>query len=277
MKLADFIVGIGYPRFFTLCVFSAIIVVSIVFVILKALNELSLKVGNVAISLKGEEHKKDIVDLVFEFGEFQDSINDTRDLAVEVLHKQAKRFTKSQIMQYIRRLRSEYAKALDTTEGDANGVQITSVIFNMFCNEIKDLMFGYMMDIYEKNHLADKSDQELRTLAHNHYEKLADLFKDYAASIWIPIMRPYDQVREISQRIAPFSEGLVFEMLLFYKGQSRTRAEVFEAARKICVGAKSLVSDKLKLPENAQYLAERFYTEDDGLNKALIGEFLAVK
>lgn len=274
MTLADFIVTIGYPRFLTLCVLAVLFAAAAVYIVLKALNELSLKVGNVAISLKGEQHKKDIVDLVFDFGEFQDSINDTRDLAVEVLHKQAKRFTKSQLMQYIRRLRGEYAKRLEGCKDDDNGVQITGVIFNLFCNEIKDSMFGYMMDIYEKNHLAGKSDQELKTLAHDHYEKLADLFRDYAASIWLPIMRPYSQVREISLGISAFAEGLVYDMLIFYKGRSIARGEILDAARKICAGAKRLVSDKLKLPTNAQYLAEHFFTEDGGLDTKLVEEFL---
>lgn len=276
MKLADFILAIGYARFFTLCFFALAAICGVVFIFLKILKELSVKVGNIAISLKGEEQKKDIVNLVFDFGEFQDKINDTRDLAVETLHKQARRYTKGELWQYIHRLRSEYAKALGS-EGDSDSVQITDVIFNMFTNEIKDNMFGYLMDIYEKNHLAGKGDQELRTLAHDHYEKLADMFRDFASSIWLPVMRPYSQVREISQRIAAFAEGLVYDMLVFYKGQSITRSKVTESARKICQWVRLGVSEKLRLPENAQYLAEHFYTEESGLNEALIDEFCRAK
>ena len=100
------------------------------------------------------------------------------------------------------------------------------------------------------------------------------MFKDHAASIWIPVMQPYSQVRDISKNISSFVEGLVLDILLFYKGQSKTREQVFNAVRKICDGVKDNVNDELRLPDNAKYLAENFYTESNGLNFELVSEFL---
>ena len=210
--------------------------------------------------------------MVFDYGQFQDEINDTRDLAVSTLHKQAKRYTKLQLIQYLQKLRGEYAKVLEPTVSDSK--QITNVVFNMFTNELKDSIFGYLMEIYEKNHLNGKTDKELRGLAHDHYCKIADMFKDHAAAIWIPVMQPYSQVRDISVDIAPFVEGLTYDILVYYKHLSETRILVFEAVRKICAGVKNAVNDKLRLPDNAQYLAENFFTETNGLDANLIGEFL---
>lgn len=272
MTIYEFLTALGAIKFFFLCFFSALVIVGVVLLILKIVKELSVKIGNVAISLKGEEQKKDIVNLVFDYGTFQDQINDTKDLAVETLHKQAKRYTKLQLVQYLQRLRGEYAKVLEPTISDSK--QITNVIFNMFTNELKGSMFSYMIEIYERNHLSGKSDAELKAMAHDHYQKLADMFKDHAASIWIPVLQPYSQVREISQDIAPFVEGLVFDILVFYKCQSETRLRVFEAAKKISDGVKANVSKDLKLPDNATYLAENFYTEAGGLDIKLISEFL---
>ena len=274
MTVYEFAQGLGLAKFAFLCVSAMASAAAVVFLVLKITKELSLKIGNVAISLKGEEQKKDIVNLVFDFGEFQDALNDTRDLAVETLHKQAKRYTKTQVRQYMQRLRAEYAKKLESSEGEADSRRITTVVFNLFTNELKDSMFGYLMDIYEKNHLAAKSDQDLRSMAHDHYMKLADMFKDHAAGIWIPEMRPYSQVREISQGIAQFVEGLTYDILAFYKNQAATRNLVFDAARKVCSAVKAGVSESLRLPENAMYLAENFFTEENGLDATLVGEFL---
>lgn len=272
MTFFDFLTGLGAVKFFFLCLFAAIASVSIVLIILKIVKELSVKIGNVAISLKGEEQKKDIVNLVFDYGAFQDQINDTRDLAVATLHKQAKRYTKLQLIQYLQRLRGEYAKVLEPTGSDSN--QITNVIFNMFTNELKGSMFSYMIEIYERNHLSGKTDAELKAMAHDHYEKLADMFKDHAASIWIPVMQPYAQVRDISVDISTFVEGLVYDILAYYRELSETKLSVYDAVRKICAGVKCAVNDKLRLPENADYIAERFFTEAGGLDKDLIAEFL---
>lgn len=272
MTFVDFAVRLGFSKFLVFCVFSVIAISVVSYIVLKLIREISVKIGGVAINLKNDEQKKDIVNLVFEYGYFQDQINDTRDLAVDILHKQAKRYTKLQLIQYLQKLRGEYAKVLEPTVSDSK--QITNVIFNMFTNELKSSMFGYMMEIYEKNHLASKSDAELKAMAHDHYEKLADLFRDHAAAIWIPVLQPYSQVRDISQDIAPFVEGLVFDILVYYKSQSETRVRVFEASRKICEGVRERVSKDLKLPDNARYLAENFFTESSGLDIRLISEFL---
>lgn len=272
MTFADFAIKLGTVKFISMCFFAALVLVLLFLVIFKALKELSVKIGGVAISLKNEEQKKDIVGLVFDYGYFQDQINDTKNLAVTTLHNQAKRYTKLQIIQYLQKLRTEYSKVLEPTITDSK--QITNVIFNMFTNELKGSMFAYMIEIYEKNHLADKTDAEMKAMAHDHYDKLADLFRDHAAAIWIPVLQPYSQVRDISQDIAPFVEGLVYDILSYYKFQSQTRKRVFEASRKICEGVKDRVSKDLKLPENALYLAENFYTEAGGLDANLIGEFI---
>lgn len=272
MTFLEFAENIGPAKFAILCFFVAVAFIAAFYIAVKVIKELSFKVGGVAVSMKNDEQKKDIVNLVFEYGYFQDQMNDTRDLAVECLHKQAKRYTKLQLVQYLQKLRSEYSKVLEPTISDSK--QITNVIFNMFTNELKGSMFSYMIEIYEKNHLAAKSDAELKAMAHDHYGKLADLFKDHAASIWIPVLQPYSQVRDISQDIAPFVEGLVFDILVYYKCQSETRNRVFEAARRISEGVKERVSKDLRLPDNARYLAENFYTEQTGLDMNLIGEFI---
>lgn len=272
MSTYDFLAGLGVGKLATLCFFAALAAGLIVFAVLKVLKEFSLKVGNVAISLKNNEQRNDIVNLVFDYGAFQDQMNDTRDLAVSNLHNQAKRFTKTQITQYFQRLRSEYADVLEPTVSDSR--QITNVIFNLFTNELKGSMFGYLMDIYEKNHLANKSDSEMKAMAHDHYEKLADMFRDHAAAIWIPVMQPYGQVRDIAKEMASFGESVTLEILNSYKKLSETRARVFTASKKICDGVRANVSKDLRLPPNAMYMAENFYTESGGFDAALIGEFL---
>lgn len=272
MTAYDFLASLGTAKLAVICVAAAGAIGLAVFAILKVLKEFSLKVGNVAISLKNNEQRNDIVNLVFDYGEFQDQMNDTRDLAVESLHKLAKRYTKTQITQYFQRFRSEYADVLEPTVSDSR--QITNVIFNMFIVEMKGSMFGYLMDIYEKNHLADKTESEMRALAHDNYEKLADMFRDHAAAIWIPVMQPYGQVRDIAKELAPFGESTTLDILLFYKKMSETRARIFSATKKICDGVRAGVSKDLRLPQNAMYMAENFYTESGGFDAALIGEFL---
>lgn len=275
MNFFDFMTSLPPLRFIFVCLLLLGVAASVIYAIFKAIKELSLKFGDVAISLKSSEQKKDIVGLVFDFGTFQDQINDTRDLAVETLHKQAKRYTKLQLVQYLQRLRGEYAKVLEPTGSESK--QITNVIFNMFTNELKSTMFGYLMDIYEKNHLAQKTEKELKEMAHDHYCKLADMFKDHAAAIWIPMMAPYSQVRDVSVGIAEFVEGLTYDVLSYYKMLSETRAEVKEVSKRIIDDVKAGVDKNLNLPPNAIYLAENFYTEAGGLDAELVGEFLKEK
>lgn len=272
MSAADFVLGLGPFKFFILCLFSALTVIAVFLFASKILKELSVKVGNVNISLKNDKQKKDIVDLVFDYGLFQDQMNDTRDLAVECLHKNAKRYTTLQLDQYLQKLRSEYTKALEPSSSDS--FHICNVIFNMFTNELKASMFGYLMDIYENNHLAAKSDQELKTMAHDHYGKLADMFRDHAAAIWIQVMPPYSKVSAVSQDIAQFVEGLVYDILVHYKGLSETRRTVFDASRKICEGVRMSVEKTLKMPDKAMFLSENFYTKANGFDEALVKEFL---
>lgn len=272
MTFLNFAERLGVGKFLILCLTSAFVVVAVIFLIIRIVKELTVKVGGVSISLKGDKQKQDIIGLVFEYGRFQDQMNDTRDLAVDCLHSQAKRHTKLQINQYLQKLHSEYTKAIEPEMSETK--QITVAIFNLFTNEMKGLMLGYCMEIYEKNHLAQKTDEELRTLAHDHYEKLADLFKDQAATIWSSALLPYSQIRDISKSIAPFVEGLVFSILIYYKGLSQTRVKVYDLAREISDGVKKSVGLDLKLPSKAMYIAENFYTESNGLDVALIKEFL---
>lgn len=272
MTAFEFLAELGTAKLAILGVCLALAAGLLSFALLKVLKEFSLKAGNVVISLKNSEQRKDIINLVFDYGVFQDQMNDTRDLAVDNLHKMAKRLTKSAITQYFQRFRSEYADVLEPTVSDSK--QITNVIFNMFTNELKGAMFGYLMDIYENNHLASKSDAEMKAMAHEHYEKLADMFRDHAAAIWIPVMQPYGQVRDIAKEMAPFGESVTYDILCGYKSFSETRGRVFSAAKKICDGVRGLVSKDLRLPQNAMYLAENFYTESGGFDASLISEFL---
>lgn len=272
MTFFDFVEKLGALKFLILCTTAAFVLVAVVYLIIKIVKELTVKVGGVSISLKGDKQKQDIIGLVFEYGRFQDQMNDTRDLAVTCLHSQAKRYTKLQINQYLQKLHSEYTKAIEPEITDTK--QITVAIFNLFTNEMKGLTLGYCMEIYEKNHLAQKTDEELRTLAHDHYGKLADLFKDQAASIWSSALLPYSQIRDISKSIAPFVEGLVFSILYYYKSLSKTRLKVYDLAREISDGVKKSVGLDLKLPSKAMYIAENFYTESNGLDIELINEFL---
>lgn len=272
MTFFDFVEKLGVLKFLILCMTAAFVLVAVVYLIIKIVKELTVKVGGVSISLKGDKQKQDIIGLVFEYGRFQDQMNDTRDLAVTCLHSQAKRYTKLQINQYLQKLHSEYTKAIEPEMTDTK--QITVAIFNLFTNEMKGLTLGYCMEIYEKNHLAQKTDEELRTLAHDHYGKLADLFKDQAASIWSSALLPYSQIRDISRSIAPFVEGLVFSILYYYKNLSKTRLKVYDLAREISDGVKKSVGLDLKLPAKAMYIAENFYTESNGLDIELINEFL---
>jgi hypothetical protein len=62
--------------------------------------------------------------------------------------------------------------------------------------------------------------------------------------------------------------------LIYYKGLSQTRVKVYDLAREISDGVKKSVGLDLKLPSKAMYIAENFYTESNGLDVALIKEFL---
>ena len=270
--MLDFVLNIGVGKFLILCVTAMVIVLAVLYVVLRILNTASFKIGNVAINLKNEGQRNDIVNLVFDYGAFQDAMNDTRDLAIKTLHEQSKRYTKLQLKQYTQRLRGEYAKLLEGIEPEPK--QVTTVIFNMFSKEIETSMFAYLMEIYEKNHLSDKTIDELKILSHNHYDKLADMFKDHAAAIWLPVMQPYSQVYDISMKISQFAESIVFDILSYYSSQSRERIRILDVARRISLGIKNSVAKSLKMPDNACYVAENFYSETSGLNKELIKEYL---
>lgn len=270
--MLEFILNIGVGKFLILCITAMVIVITVLFAVLKILNEASFKIGNVAINLKNEGQRNDIVNLVFDYGAFQDAMNDTRDLAIKNLQEQSKRYTKLQLKQYIQRLRGEYAKVLDgVKQGDK---QVSTVIFNLFTKEVETAMFAYLIEIYEKNHLSEKTTEELKILSHNHYDKLADMFKDHAAAIWLPVMQPYSMVYDISMKLSQFAESIVFDVLSYYSSQSRERIRILDVARKISLGIKNSVAKSLKMPDNACYIAENFYSETSGLNKELIKEYL---
>ena len=272
MSLLDFLSKIDISKLVTVCFFSVIAITQIIYLALKIIKEFSLKIGNVAISMKNTEQKRDVAALVFEYGDFQDQMNDTRDLAINTLHTQVKRFSKLQLMQYLQRLKSEYTKYLEPL--DTESKRITNIIFSMFLSELKTSMFSYIMEIYEKNHIAYKTDAELHLIAHDHFIKLCDLFQSHATAIWSTSMEPYEGVHIVSEKISSFSENLVYELVNFYRNQSETRLKILDISRRITNGIKEKVYKDLKMPDNAMTVAENFYTESGGLDKELIKDYI---
>ena len=62
-------------------------------------------------------------------------------------------------------------------------INIFSLLLRILYNE----MFKFCMEIYEKNHLKDKSDSELKELANANYQRLADMFKEFMQMNWLDI------------------------------------------------------------------------------------------
>ena len=171
-KMTDFITNSSPINLIIVGVFLLLII----FTVVKAIKELTLKVGSNTLSFSSKKTQNDIVKVVTDYADFKYKIKDEQTEGINDLHEQAKRVVAVQLDQYIRRLTSDYISMLRNTNSDTN---ITVNVFSLMVQLLYNKMYKFCMDIYEKNHLKDKTDIELKELADMDYIRLSDIFRKY--------------------------------------------------------------------------------------------------
>lgn len=233
-------------------------------------NGLAIKAGDKEINLSSRNAS--IVKVVTEYADFKYKLNDELTEAKKDLHDKAKWTTNMHISQYINRLTAEYMPLLK----DSNSVarEMTASVFPMLMELVRSKMFGFAMTIYEKNHLFDKTDDELRVLAKLNYGRIADIFREFVSVNWCQFLAPYEVLHNVCISLAPAAEDMMYSTLVMYRDYSRSKKEMADLMTKVDTAVRGSVQKDGVMPVNYLTVADNFYNSSSGINRDFIESFL---
>lgn len=245
----------------------------IIFIVVKAIKELTLKVGGNTLSFSSKKTQNDIVKVVTDYADFKYKIKDEQAEGINDLHEQAKRVVAVQLDQYIRRLTSDYISMLRDTDNDTN---ITVNVFSLMVQLLYNKMYKFCMDIYEKNHLKDKTDIELKELADMDYIRLSDIFREFMRVNWFDELGDYEPLHKVCVSEEHFVKGLVLQILTSFRDLSRQKYDLINIINDIDCKVREKVQSTGSLPINAISILSDLYIPGTGLNMNSVENWLNV-
>ena len=135
-------------------------------------------------------------------------------------------------------------------------------------------MYKFCMEIYERNHLKDKSDSELKELAETNYQRLADIFRSFMQVNWLDVMGKYDILHDVCVEEMDFVRGLMFQILVSFRDLSRQKYELINTINDIDCKVRSKVQESGALPTNAISILSDLYIPGTGLNRNSVEKWL---
>ena len=241
-------------------------------IVVKAVKELSLKIGGNSVTLSNKKTQSEIVKVVTDYADFKYKIKDEQSEGIQDLHEQGKRGVAVQLDQYTRRLTSDYIQALNEHDTENN---LTINIFSLMIQLLYDKMYKFCMDIYEMNHLKDKSDSELKELADMNYIRLTDIFREFMRINWFKELGDYKILHEVCVMETDFVKGLMLQILTSFRDLSRQKYELINTVNDIDCKVREKVQNTGVLPTNAISILSDLYIPGTGLNKNSVDNWLA--
>lgn len=244
----------------------------IVLVILKTVKELSLKIGSNTVSFSSKKTQSEIVKVVTEYADFKYKIKEEQGEGIQDLHLQAKRAVTVQLDQYVKHITADYISALNKKGvGDVN---LTINVFSLLIRILYNEMYRFCMEIYERNHLKDRSDSELREFSAVNYMRLADIFREFMQTNWLEVMGNYDILHNVCMAETDFVKNLLFQILLSFRELSRQKYELINTINDIDCKVRRDVQTSGVLPTNAISLISDLYIPGTGLNRNSVEKWL---
>lgn len=253
-------------------VIIAVVILAAVVIIVRTIKELTLKFGDKSISFSGSRAQNEVVKVVTEYADFKYKIKDEQADGITDLHEQAKRTVSLALDQYIKRLTSDYITYMKS--GNKENFSLTINIFSLLIRLLYNKLFKFVMEIYERNHLKDRSDSELNELAELDYQRLSDIFKEFMQINWLEIMGDYSDLRAVCVKEEEFVKNLVLETLLQFRNLSRLKYELINTINDIDCHVRAQVQKTGKLPINAISILSDLYIPGTGLNQNSVEKWL---
>ena len=248
--------------------------VAFVLILVKAIKELTLKIGDKSLSFSSGKTRSEIVKVVTDYADFKYRIKEEQNEGVQDLHSQAKRAVTVQMEQYVKRITVDYINSLNEVKGCENKV-LTINIFSLLLRILYNEMFKFCMEIYEKNHLKDKSDSELKELANANYQRLVDMFKEFMQMNWLDIMGSYNVLHEVCLNEMDFVKGLMYQILFSFRDLSKQKYELINTINDIDCKVRKEAQNTGELPSNAISIISDLYISGTGLNKNSVEKWLS--
>lgn len=248
-----------------LIIIGAFIIIALI-LILKAVKELSFKFGNNTFSFSSKKTQLEAIKVVTDYADFKYKIKEEQAEGTTDLHSQAKRTVTVQLNQYVKRITVDYIGALNKKGGDID-TNLTINIFSLLMRLLYNEMYKFCMEIYERNHLKDKSDSELKELAETNYQRLADIFRSFMQVNWLDVMGKYDILHDVCVEEMDFVRDLMFQILVSFRDLSRQKYELINTINDIDCKVRSKVQESGALPINAISILSDLYIPGTGLNR----------
>lgn len=255
-----------------LIITGAFIIIALI-LILKAVKELSFKFGNNTFSFSSKKTQLEAIKVVTDYADFKYKIKEEQAEGITDLHSQAKRTVTVQLNQYVKRITVDYISALNKKGGDID-TNLTINIFSLLMRLLYNEMYKFCMEIYERNHLKDKSDSELKELAETNYQRLADIFRSFMQVNWLDVMGKYDILHDVCVSEIDFVRGLMFQILVSFRDLSRQKYELINTINDIDCKVRSKVQESGALPTNAISILSDLYIPGTGLNRNSVEKWL---
>ncbi len=246
-----------------------------IFLVVKTIKELSFKFGDKSVSFSSKKTQSEIVKVVTDYADFKYKIKEEQAEGITDLHLQAKRVVAVQLEQYVKRITVDYINALNAQNKNNEGVGLTVNIFSLLIRLLYNEMYKFCMEIYERNHLKDKSDSELKELSETNYQRLADIFREFMQINWIDVMGEYQVLHDVCVKEQSFVKSLMYQILSSFRDLSRQKYELINIINDIDCKVREKVQGNGVLPINAISILSDLYISGTGLNRNSVEKWLS--
>lgn len=256
-------------------VITGVFILIAILIIVKTIKELTFKFGDKSVSFSSKKAQSEIVKVVTDYADFKYKIKDEQAEGIKDLHSQAKRIVSVQLDQYVKHITVDYIAALNNKVEEQEAVSLTINIFSLLIRLLYNEMYKFCMEIYEKNHLKDKSDSELREFSDLNYMRIADIFREFIQTNWLEIMGEYNILHEVCEQEVDFSKNLMYHLLVSFRDLSRQKYELINTINEIDCKVRKGVQKTGELPTNAISILSDLYIQGSGLNHNNVENWLS--
>lgn len=258
-------------------VITGVFVLVAILIVVKTIKELSFKFGNNSVSFSSKKTQSEIVKIVTDYADFKYKIKEEQTEGINDLHLQAKRVVEIQLNQYIKRITVDYISALNKSAEQEKNINLVVSIFQLLIRLLYNEMYKFCMEIYEQNHLKDKSDSELKEISELNHIRITDIFREFMQTNWLDVMGSYNVLHNVCMQETDFTKNLIYQILISFRDLSRQKYELINTVNDIDCKVRKDVQESGVLPNNAISILSDLYIPGVGLNKTSVEKWLSEK
>jgi len=243
---------------------SPILVLAFILVIfiLKMGKDIKVKLGNNEINLStNKEAMIPVVKTLTDYADWKADLQKEYSKDFESINKEAKRLSKLSLDNWSSKLQAEFEQNYRKLSHPKQ-IELTDQCIKLIMYKLTQETMGFLMGIYEVNHLHEKDQSSIDDLVEVRYSDLIALYHLNIQTYWIKGMVPAEVFFDTCKSLKDQGKELLKSTIMGYKKLSSKKYELDVGYSKLDKEVKEYVINSTELPIDAYSRLHDLYKEN---------------